>query len=185
MTGRNLQRVVAVSFGLLCVLQALLNVSLRLILYNQAANQGNCCNSTTEERSILHKLDPYFQDGWILFQTSLYYISPEENTWGLSRDFCLQKDADLTVINSKAEQNFAGKFKRAVWIGLMEPENDSRFRWVDGTPLTESYWIQGEPNNYHGIEEDCVELVSEVGREGWNDLNCSSKNFFLCEKKII
>lgn len=48
--------------------------------------------------------DPYFQEGWIHFQASLYYISPEEKTWNLSREFCLQRGADLTVINNRAEQ---------------------------------------------------------------------------------
>lgn len=48
-----------------------------------------------------------------------------------------------------------------------------------------SYWIQDEPNNHKGRKEDCVELTSEVGRKGWNDLDCKSQNFFLCEKMII
>lgn len=106
-------------------------------------------------------------------------------TWNLSREFCLQRGADLTVINSRAEQDFAGKFKRAVWIGLTEPESDGRWRWVDGTPFSESYWIQDEPNNHQGRKEDCAELISEVGKKGWNDLDCKSQNFFLCEKMII
>lgn len=55
----------------------------------------------------------------------------------------------------------------------------------DSPPHFFSYWIPGEPNNYNGMEEDCAELVSEVGRKGWNDLNCESRNFFLCEKMII
>lgn len=48
-----------------------------------------------------------------------------------------------------------------------------------------SYWIPGEPNNYEGKEENCAELTNEVGRKGWNDLDCQKKNFFLCEKMII
>lgn len=53
---------------------------------------------------MLITTDPYFQQGWFHFQSSLYYISPEEKTWSLSRDFCQQRGADLTTINSKAEQ---------------------------------------------------------------------------------
>lgn len=54
--------------------------------------------------SVLITTDPYFQEGWIHFQNSVYYISPEENTWTQSRDFCRHRGADLIVINSRAEQ---------------------------------------------------------------------------------
>lgn len=53
---------------------------------------------------ILIATDPYFQEGWIHFQSSLYYISPEQKTWSRSRDFCQQRGADLPIINSRAEQ---------------------------------------------------------------------------------
>ncbi|XP_029706472.1 C-type lectin domain family 4 member M-like [Takifugu rubripes] len=102
MTGRNLHRVIGVSFGLLCVLQAALNICLRLIIYSEAPN------GTAEERNKFDKLDPYFQQGWFHFQKSLYYISSVKNTWHLSREYCLQEGADLAIINSRAEQVVTG-----------------------------------------------------------------------------
>lgn len=48
-----------------------------------------------------------------------------------------------------------------------------------------SYWILGEPNNYEGKQEDCVEHSTRDGRKGWNDLICEMKNFFMCEKRIF
>uniref|UniRef100_A0A3Q3B0X3 C-type lectin domain-containing protein n=1 Tax=Kryptolebias marmoratus TaxID=37003 RepID=A0A3Q3B0X3_KRYMA len=65
--GEKLIRVVAVSFGLLCVLQAAANITLRL----------------------------YFQQGWVYLHPSFYYISTTEKSWQASRDDCLQRD-DLT-----------------------------------------------------------------------------------------
>ncbi|TWW59492.1 CD209 antigen-like protein D DC-SIGN-related protein 3 [Takifugu flavidus] len=232
MTGRNLHRVIGVSFGLLCVLQAALNICLRLIIYSEAPN------GTAEERNKFDKLDPYFQQGWFHFQKSLYYISSVKNTWHLSREYCLQEgadlaiinsraeqaflenfkmtlwiglmeqgsegmwrwvdgtplteslyyissvkntwylsreyclqeEADLAIINSRAEQAFLENFKMNLWIGLMEQESEGTWRWVDGTPLTESYWILGEPNNHRGSQEDCVEHFDRDGKKGWNDL---------------
>lgn len=48
-----------------------------------------------------------------------------------------------------------------------------------------SYWLPDEPNNYKGFIEDCVEINYKESQKGWNDLNCQSNNFFLCEKMII
>eukprot|EP00066_Takifugu_rubripes_P009689 XP_003976883.1 PREDICTED: CD209 antigen-like protein A [Takifugu rubripes] len=178
MTGRNLHRVIGVSFGLLCVLQAALNICLRLIIYSEAPN------GTAEESNKFDKLDPYFQRGWFHFQKSLYYISSVKNTWHLSREYCLQEGADLAVINSRAEQAFLENFKMTLWIGLMEQRSERTWRWVDGTPLTESYWSLGEPNNYEGNQEQCVEQIERVNK-GWNDLVCEHRNFYMCEKRIF
>uniref|UniRef100_A0A674M9X1 C-type lectin domain-containing protein n=1 Tax=Takifugu rubripes TaxID=31033 RepID=A0A674M9X1_TAKRU len=91
-SGRNLHRVIGVSFGLLCVLQAALNICLRLII----CESFYICA---------------FSDRWFHFQKSLYYISSVKNTWHLSREYCLQEGADLAIINSRAEQVGDG-----VWI---------------------------------------------------------------------
>uniref|UniRef100_A0A674PGF1 C-type lectin domain-containing protein n=1 Tax=Takifugu rubripes TaxID=31033 RepID=A0A674PGF1_TAKRU len=161
-SGRNLHRVIGVSFGLLCVLQAALNICLRLII----CESFYICA---------------FSDRWFHFQKSLYYISSVKNTWHLSREYCLQEGADLAIINSRAEQNF----KMTLWIGLMEQRSERTWRWVDGTPLTESYWSLGEPNNYEGRQEQCVEQIDREDKKGWNDLVCEFSNFYMCEKRIF
>lgn len=48
-----------------------------------------------------------------------------------------------------------------------------------------SYWSLGEPNNYEGRQEDCVELLNRVDKKGWNDLFCEIRNFYMCEKRIF
>ncbi len=44
------------------------------------------------------------QPGWVYFRGSFYYVSSSEKSWQESRDDCLQKRADLVIINSKEEQ---------------------------------------------------------------------------------
>uniref|UniRef100_A0A3B4XKT6 C-type lectin domain-containing protein n=1 Tax=Seriola lalandi dorsalis TaxID=1841481 RepID=A0A3B4XKT6_SERLL len=115
-TGVNLYRLVALTFGLLCILQATLNISLCLALY------ASVCL--------------YVQKGWVYFSDSIYYISSTKKTWQDSRNDCLQKGADLMIINSKEEQDFTRQSKKNVWIGLTDSETEGTWKWVDGTPLT-------------------------------------------------
>ncbi|KAM8772086.1 uncharacterized protein AB9X84_007298 [Acanthopagrus schlegelii] len=80
----------------------------------------------TEERDELKtKLADfinYSQQGWRYFSGSFYYISSIFKTWKESRDDCLQRGADLMIINSKEEQSFARQLKDKLWIGLTDKE---------------------------------------------------------------
>uniref|UniRef100_A0A3Q1EIC0 C-type lectin domain-containing protein n=1 Tax=Acanthochromis polyacanthus TaxID=80966 RepID=A0A3Q1EIC0_9TELE len=159
---RKLYRLVAVSFGFLCVLQAGLNVSLRLYLSDLS------------------------QQGWVYFNNSFYYISTSKNSWNDSRSDCLQRGADLVVINSKAEQvclceyEFTRHFQQHIWIGLTDHEMEGKWKWVDGTPLTKRL-----PNNFGSRDEDCVEVGLYGTEMNWNDAPCRLKNFWMCEKMLV
>ncbi|XP_054459938.1 C-type lectin domain family 4 member F-like [Anoplopoma fimbria] len=132
----KLYRVVAVSFGLLCILQATVNISLRLSLYSSSTK---IIKNLTEEGEDLKRklsiLDHYLQQGWVYSNNSFYYISSNQKSWQESRDDCRQRGADLIIINSKGEQDFARGFKRRAWIGLTDRETEGKWKWVDGTDL--------------------------------------------------
>ena len=51
-----------------------------------------------------------------------------------------------------------------MWIGLSKRE--SGFGWTDGSALAYINWAAGEPNNWEGSNEDCVEMFSNGY---WND----------------
>ena len=51
-----------------------------------------------------------------------------------------------------------------MWIGLSKRE--SGFGWTDGSALAYINWAAGEPNNWEGSQEDCVEMFSNGY---WND----------------
>ncbi|XP_041789790.1 CD209 antigen-like protein E [Chelmon rostratus] len=190
--GRKLHRLVALSFGLLCVLQAVLNISLRLALYSSDSKtpdiEASCKNLTDETDELKRKLtqfDHYLQEGWVYFHSSFYYVSSIKKSWKESRADCLQRGADLMIINSTEEQDFTRKFHKFMWIGLTDSETEGMWKWVDGTPLTTSYWTPGEPNSYEGQNEDCVELKSHDMINSWNDKPCEGQNFWICEKMIV
>ncbi|XP_031141195.1 CD209 antigen-like protein A isoform X2 [Sander lucioperca] len=175
-TERRLCQVLLLSFGLLCVIQAILNVSLRLT-YVEAGFK----NLTEERDDLKRKMNNSAQKGWEYFSGSFYYISCIAKTWQESRDDCLQKGADLLIINSKEEQDFTTKLKMRLWIGLTDSETEGTWKWVDGTPLTKSYWHSEEPNG--GERENCVEIHFLDSENSWNDVKCSTPNNWICERK--
>uniref|UniRef100_A0A8C8DQD4 C-type lectin domain-containing protein n=1 Tax=Oryzias sinensis TaxID=183150 RepID=A0A8C8DQD4_9TELE len=129
--------------------------------------------------------DKSFQQGWVYFGSSLYFISSTKLPWLQSRDDCQQRGADLVIINSKEEQNFMGKFHRLTWIGLTHKAETMKWNWVDGTLLTESYWGQGEPNGHTTRNITCVEIRFFQQENSWNDIRCYEQNFWICEKNAL
>ncbi|XP_034721788.1 C-type lectin domain family 6 member A-like [Etheostoma cragini] len=167
---RRLSRLLLVSVGLLCVIQAILKVYLRLaceyafflLLY-----------STHSDRNTTHDMTKDLEEKWRLkteyFSSSFYFVSSMTATWQASRDECLQQGADLVVINSKEEQAFLTKFGARLSIGLTDSETEGTWTWVDGTPLKTSYWHSEEPNG--GPAENRVEILSVDSQHNWNN-NC-------------
>ncbi|XP_062243846.1 CD209 antigen-like isoform X2 [Platichthys flesus] len=196
MSGRKHYRLVGVTLGLLCILQAALNISLRLALYSSDAPDCDAViRNLTEERDQLKKkmniFDHYTREGWVYFRSSFYFISSDEKSWGDSRDDCLQKGADLVIINSKEENEFTRQFRRAFWIGLTDTETEGIWKWVDGTLLntTTSFWHPGEPNSYQNRigdlpNEDCGETMFNEVENNWNDEQCTELNIWICEKSL-
>ncbi|XP_028308776.1 CD209 antigen-like protein C isoform X2 [Gouania willdenowi] len=174
--GEKLFKVVAVSFGLLCVLQVSLNISFRLGFFTKSISECGHNNNLTEEQ------EHHFQQGWVQICSSFYYISTEMKSWQESRNDCLYREADLMIIDNQAEQRFVKALFREVWIGLTDAENEGVWKWVDGTLLKEtSFWCPGEPNNYKN--EDCVEVnFNHIGF--WNDNDCNQNRTWICEKKV-
>ncbi|KAM9857651.1 CD209 antigen-like protein A isoform 2-T2 [Aulostomus maculatus] len=152
---------------------------------NAAAPDSSAEATLREDTELKRKLinfDQYFQQGWVFFHRSLYYVSSIKKTWKESRQDCLERGADLVVIDSREEQDFTRKFMKLSWIGLTASE--TTWTWVDGTQLTENYWGPGEPNNYEGKIEDCVEIRFHSVENSWNDSPCEDHNFWICEKSV-
>ncbi|XP_030643556.1 C-type lectin domain family 4 member E-like [Chanos chanos] len=133
----------------------------------------------------------YIKEGWRYLSPSLYYTSPVEKTWSESRQDCIERGADLVIINSKEEQDFVGMLIRTrdivgAWIGLTDHVTEDVWKWVDGTALTTGYWRKGEPSQYGSVKEDCATVRSDAQPyENWNDMGCSQTSNWICEKKIV
>ncbi|XP_042168996.1 CD209 antigen-like protein E isoform X4 [Oncorhynchus tshawytscha] len=125
---------------------------------------------------------------WQKFESSWYFLSTETKTWKESREDCLQRGADLVIINNNKEQEFLFNLNKRVWIGLTDSVTEGTWRWVDGTPLTTPrYWSSHQPDNGDGKPEygveDCVQIRKDQSPlEAWNDVSCRSKLNWVCEK---
>uniref|UniRef100_A0A4W5LZQ6 C-type lectin domain-containing protein n=1 Tax=Hucho hucho TaxID=62062 RepID=A0A4W5LZQ6_9TELE len=120
-------------------------------------------------------------EGWRRFGCSCYYLSTEKKCWEESRQDCLERGADLVIINSEEEQDFLNNLNKDFWIGLNDSVTEGTWKWVDGTPLnTTSYWGSGQPN---GGDENCVLFShSSSDQETWHDYPCSDVKSWICEK---
>uniref|UniRef100_A0A8C8GVX7 C-type lectin domain-containing protein n=1 Tax=Oncorhynchus tshawytscha TaxID=74940 RepID=A0A8C8GVX7_ONCTS len=158
-------------------------------------------NNLTEERDQLQterdflsgrstNLKQTCPEGWQKFESSWYFLSTETKTWKESREDCLERGADLVIINRDKKQEFLFNLNKGLWIGLTDSVTEATWRWVDGTPLTTPrYWHKPQPDNGAGRldygEEDCVEIRKDQRPlEAWNDLSCDRKIYWVCEKVV-
>ncbi|XP_072526159.1 uncharacterized protein [Salminus brasiliensis] len=138
-----------------------------------------------KEREVLHSL--LSELGWRYFNSSLYYITSENNTWFKSQQHCKDKGGDLVIINSREEQEFITAILKGTeaWIGLTDEEKEGHWRWVDGSALTTGFWWPGEPNNFEN-KEDCAvtgfKHVSSTNASTWADYDCHHPVVGLCER---
>ncbi|XP_052085147.1 uncharacterized protein LOC127722298 [Mytilus californianus] len=125
--------------------------------------------------------------GWEQFMRSCYHFQfKSKMTWNAAKTDCHRKGGFLVKIDNTVENWFLKSFiivaknPGHVWIGAHDSVQESRFIWEsDNTVLTYTDWNPGEPNN--AGEEDCVHMSSALTYK-WNDIQCSHKFSFICEK---
>uniref|UniRef100_A0A8C7JEK1 C-type lectin domain-containing protein n=1 Tax=Oncorhynchus kisutch TaxID=8019 RepID=A0A8C7JEK1_ONCKI len=167
----------AVCWGLLCVL--LLDGIIRLGFYQKNQLETSNNNLTTERdqlqtkllRKRLSGLKRAGPKGWTLFQSTWYYISSEVKSWDESRKDCIER----------GEQTFLTNLNKRIWIGLTDKDKEGTWKWVDGTPLTTTYWMGKNPDNK--MEEDCAEISIGPVEGNWDDFSCATHLNRICEQK--
>ncbi|XP_028281143.1 C-type lectin domain family 10 member A-like [Parambassis ranga] len=126
------------------------------------------------------------QSGWKISQSNCYAVNnaPPSNqrSWEEAREDCRGKISDLVVVVNEAEKRFVssiswplGGVNPGYWLGLRV--EDGKWKWVDGSDLTDLSWIQQLP----AIEGQCA--VSVPGNGAWKSVSCNEKKAWLCKKK--
>uniref|UniRef100_A0A3B4C4T3 C-type lectin domain-containing protein n=1 Tax=Pygocentrus nattereri TaxID=42514 RepID=A0A3B4C4T3_PYGNA len=147
----------------------------------QASNTNLAKERDTLQRKLSELDGNINKAGWMYFRSSIYYMSTEKKSWTESRQDCKNKGADLVIINSREEQ-FVEMIRKGqeAWIGLSDINQENGWKWVDGSTLNTRFWCSREPNNYEG-NEDCV--ITDI-LNTWNDIKCSVRISWICEKKV-
>ncbi|XP_062891718.1 hepatic lectin-like [Mobula hypostoma] len=122
---------------------------------------------------------------WATFNQSCYYFSSSSGDWHFAKQKCSMLGSHLLVINNIEEQIFIKKLSvpKMYWIGLSDSAEERHWQWEDGTEYdsTPHFWASGEPNDAFN-NEDCAHL-DDKGQ--WNDINCSTKHNWICEKNSV
>ncbi|KAI4878676.1 hypothetical protein NFI96_030333 [Prochilodus magdalenae] len=183
--GGGCCRLAAGCLGLLCVL-LLAGITVLWIKYTRERDQLRTSYSKLgEERDQCTRwhseLDNATQQGWVYFNSSIYYISTERKSWNKSREECMQRGADLAIITSREEQEFLTKLgNKQAWIGLRSQDKNKVWKWVDGSALTTGFWAFGEPN---GPYEHCV--LTGFIPQSWADYPCYQLFVCICERRML
>ncbi|XP_046698927.1 hepatic lectin-like isoform X2 [Silurus meridionalis] len=135
---------------------------------------------------MLEDMDTYTRLEWKYFNSSFYYISTVMKNWTESRNDCINRGADLVIINSTEEEEFIINQlnNNEAWIGLSDTETEGMWKWVDGSKLTIALWHETEPNN-HNNNEDCVKIETDKRDKKWNDVPCFNTIKWICEKNVF
>uniref|UniRef100_A0A803JQK0 CD209 antigen-like protein C n=1 Tax=Xenopus tropicalis TaxID=8364 RepID=A0A803JQK0_XENTR len=116
-------------------------------------------------------------ENWQFVGSKCYYISTTTLTWEESKNDCSMRNSNLLILKDKKEMDdlqpsLKGK---AFWIGMTR--NFNAWLWIDSSIPSFTSWAPNEPNNAY-FQENCVEI-----KEGtWNDLNCITKNYYICKE---
>ncbi|XP_070822076.1 C-type lectin domain family 4 member M-like [Chaetodon trifascialis] len=119
--------------------------------------------------------------GWMFFQSSCYDIHYVEwRSWDEAQTSCKRQNSDLVVVVDEEEKTFirseswGSSETSGYWIGLRVV--DGKWKWVDGSDLTESSWSQ-PPADGH--------CAMSVRTKGWRSVSCAATNYWICKQKAL
>ncbi|XP_005387016.1 PREDICTED: macrophage mannose receptor 1 [Chinchilla lanigera] len=99
---------------------------------------------------------------------------------------CRKEGGDLASIHTIEEFDFiisqlGYEPSDELWIGLNDIKIQMFFEWSDGTPVTFTKWLRGEPSHENNRQEDCVVMK---GKDGfWADRACEHPLGYICKMK--
>ncbi|MBN3307247.1 PGCA protein, partial [Amia calva] len=108
-----------------------------------------------------------------------YILIDQVKSWTEAQRFCREKHTDLVSVRNQRENEEVTKAAKGqnVWIGLFRDP----WKWSDKRSSSFRNWNTGEPNNFSGVDENCVTMYLDKDKRGkWNDDPCSDRFPFFC-----
>ncbi|XP_044736742.1 uncharacterized protein LOC123298714 [Chrysoperla carnea] len=151
--------------------------------------------------------------GWIAIpQFCVSVVENIKMPWAQAEMECVRRGGHLISVRNDYIQQIVNKLllnspgyhdANAYWIGATDRTYEGDFRWSDGLPFSFTNWFPGwsqhghynrQPNDDGLSDQDCVELrqayhlPSSLSRLAasfhWNDRDCSTPNYFICERLL-
>ncbi|XP_021365372.1 perlucin-like [Mizuhopecten yessoensis] len=135
--------------------------------------------------------------GFTLHGGSCYLVVGLNSTWIEAKKYCDVVGGDLAVVESAEEETYlVNILKQIDTAGTIFPENywldgtdvvkEGEFRWMgkngNSIPISGyTNWSPGQPDNA-GRTENCLEIRFSFSIL-WNDLDCNTKQNFICEAR--
>ncbi|KAK9396213.1 macrophage mannose receptor 1 [Crotalus adamanteus] len=127
-------------------------------------------------------------EGWIFYVGQCYKIRRQTTSWQDASNLCRKEGGDLASIHNVEEYSFifsllGYKPSDELWIGLNDLKIQMFFEWSDGSPVTYTKWLRGQPTHTNNRQEDCVVMKGKDGY--WADEPCDMEHGYICKRKPL
>lgn len=110
--------------------------------------------------------------------------------WEDARKNCAKLGGQLAIIRNQAENDAALRVRvgtEYIWLGGSDKKGEGNWKWINNVKISTyfkprsgySNWGVGQPDNYQGINQDCLTFWDSL--PGWDDFDCTSKFPSICE----
>eukprot|EP00111_Clytia_hemisphaerica_P020369 TCONS_00060002-protein len=122
------------------------------------------------------------EKGWYFYEEKCYStLNAEPQSFGEASRVCENTGSSLVEIESVQENHFVSSIvaeNKNIWLGYIDVTIEGDWTWLSKTPNNKyTNWNIGKPSG--STEENCALMLGD-GR--WDDVSCSVKNLFVCEK---
>uniref|UniRef100_A0A3B3VW45 Ladderlectin-like n=1 Tax=Poecilia latipinna TaxID=48699 RepID=A0A3B3VW45_9TELE len=119
----------------------------------------------SKTKSDLVKRSTDCPHGWTGFNGRCFRYIPKPMSWARAEKNCQSMKANLASVHNMEEYHeiqrliiSASHEYKKTWIGGSDAQEDNNWFWIDGTPFLYTNWCPGEPNNYGGRKQDCLQI---------------------------
>ena len=132
-----------------------------------------------------------------LLMTKHKYLAPNEvftepKKWNDAESDCKVHGGNLVSIHSENYNQWVRALFQNATKSIPSPDWDGfwsgmistgiEWKWSDQTGVYYFNWRAGEPNNWQGQMEDCVEIYNDGS---WNDDPCENELPFVCKDRFL
>uniref|UniRef100_A0A6Q2YT78 Eosinophil lineage-specific marker n=1 Tax=Esox lucius TaxID=8010 RepID=A0A6Q2YT78_ESOLU len=121
--------------------------------------------------------------GWHQFGSRCFRFEETLRSWTEAERHCQSLGGHLASVHSWKESRFLKMLtvgSPLTWIG--GNDGGRSWSWTDGSGFNYHEWAQGEPNNYNGVREPCIQ-INFGGLYRWNDEVCEKNFASVCSRR--